>query len=84
MIAALLPLLILLPVLGFLVNGAIALTGRPTTGASESSTARHPLVTVVGPGVVIAAFALAVALFMRVKVGLPAPCLLYTSDAADE
>ncbi|MFN9796803.1 MAG: NADH-quinone oxidoreductase subunit L [Gemmatimonas sp.] len=76
MIAALLPLLIVLPVLGFLVNGAIALTRRPTTGPSASSTARHPLVTVVGPGVVIAAFALAVALFMRVRVGLPAPAVL--------
>jgi NADH-quinone oxidoreductase subunit L len=76
MIAALLPMLILLPVIGFLVNGAIALTRKPLAGESESSTARHPLVTVVGPGVIIAAFALAVALFMRVRVGLPAPAIV--------
>ena len=76
MIAALLPILILLPVIGFLVNGTIALTRKPADGASTASTARHPLVTIVGPGVVIAAFALALALFMRVRVGLPAPAVV--------
>jgi NADH-quinone oxidoreductase subunit L len=76
MIAALLPLLILLPVIGFLVNGAVALTRRPAPGTVTASTARHPLVTIVGPGVIVAAFALAVVLFLRVRVGLPAPAIV--------
>ncbi|GAB1341338.1 NADH-quinone oxidoreductase subunit L [Gemmatimonas sp.] len=76
MIAALLPILILLPVLGFLVNGAVALTRRSAAGDAGTTTARHPLVTVVGPGVILASFALAVALFMRVRVGLPAPAIV--------
>ena len=70
MIAALLPLLILLPLLGFAANGLIAVTRRAEPGADTPSTARHPLVTLIGPGVIIAAFALAIALFMRMRVGM--------------
>jgi NADH-quinone oxidoreductase subunit L len=76
MIATLLPILILLPVLGFLANGAIALTSRPATGGGARSTARHPLVSIIGPGVIIAAFALAVALFMRMRVGMAGPAVV--------
>ena len=75
MIASLLPILILLPLLGFVVNGTIALTRRGV-GDEAPTTARHPLVTLVGPGVILAAFAVAAALFMRVRVGLPAPSVV--------
>ncbi|NCW44521.1 MAG: NADH-quinone oxidoreductase subunit L [Gemmatimonadaceae bacterium] len=75
MIASLLPILILLPLLGFVVNGTIALTRKGADGEAPS-TARHPLVTLVGPGVIIAAFALAAALFMRIRMGLPAPAVV--------
>ncbi|HEY0930203.1 MAG TPA: NADH-quinone oxidoreductase subunit L [Gemmatimonas sp.] len=74
MIAALLPFLILLPLLGFLVNGAVALSRAG--GAGDRTTARHPLVTVVGPGVIIAAFAVAMALFMRMRVGITGPAIV--------
>lgn len=76
MIATLLPILILLPVIGFLVNGGIALTRRPLDAHSAPSTARHPVVTIVGPGVILAAFGLAVALFLRMRVGLPSPAIV--------
>lgn len=76
MIAALLPLLILLPIVGFLINGGIALTRRPALGAIGTTTARHPVVSIVGPGVIIAAFALAVALFMRMRVGMAGPAVI--------
>lgn len=76
MINALLPLLILLPVLGFLANGAIALTRTTPTDGSTRTTARHPLVTLIGPGVIVAAFALAVALFMRMRVGMAGPAIV--------
>ncbi len=75
MIASLLPILILLPLLGFVVNGIIALTRQGANGEAPS-TARHPLVTLVGPSVIITAFALALALFMRMRVGLPAPAVV--------
>ncbi|MBU6366604.1 MAG: NADH-quinone oxidoreductase subunit L [Gemmatimonadetes bacterium] len=54
------PVLILLPLLGAVVNGAVALARRP-------SSARHPLVTLVGPGVLAAAFAYAVQLFAAMR-----------------
>ncbi|MBL0888974.1 MAG: NADH-quinone oxidoreductase subunit L [Gemmatimonadaceae bacterium] len=76
MIAALLPLLILLPLLGFAANGLIAVTRRAEPGADTPSTARHPLVTLIGPGVIIAAFALAIALFMRMRVGMSGPAIV--------
>ncbi|MFN8980840.1 MAG: NADH-quinone oxidoreductase subunit L [Gemmatimonadaceae bacterium] len=76
MIAALLPLLIFLPLLGFVVNGAIALTRRTGVGEAAPSTARHPLVSVVGPGAIIAAFGVAVALFMRMRVAFAGPVII--------
>jgi len=76
MIAALLPFLILLPLLGFVVNGAVALRAASADAGEVRTTARHPLVTLVGPGAVIAAFAIAVALFMRMRVGLAGPTIV--------
>ena len=76
MIAALLPILILLPILGFLVNGVIALTRTPDALTGERSTARHPFVSLIGPGVIMASFALAIALFMRMRVGLAGPAVV--------
>jgi NADH-quinone oxidoreductase subunit L len=76
MIAALLPFLILLPLLGFVVNGAVALRAASADAGEVRTTARHLLVTLVGPGVVIAAFAIAVALFMRMRVGLAGPTIV--------
>jgi NADH-quinone oxidoreductase subunit L len=75
MIPKLLPFVIFLPLIGFLINGAIALFGR-----GEKGTARHPLVTVIGPGVVIGAFALAVALFMRMRVAFGEPVIVSLGD----
>jgi NADH-quinone oxidoreductase subunit L len=75
MIAALLPFLILLPLLGFVVNGAVALS-RASAADGARSTARHPLVSIVGPGVIIAAFAVAMALFMRMRVGMAGPAIV--------
>jgi NADH-quinone oxidoreductase subunit L len=59
-VARWLPVLVLLPLLGAVVNGAVALARRP-------SSARHPLVTLVGPGVLLAAFALALRLFAAMR-----------------
>src|SRR5690606_3116657 len=53
-----------------------ALTQQAAPGADAPTTARHPLVTFVGPGVIIAAFALAVALFMRMRVGMAGPAIV--------
>ncbi len=75
MIAALLPFLILLPLLGVVINGAVALAS--TSAPVESrSTARNIVVTLTGPGVIIAAFALAVVLFMRMRVGMSEPAIV--------
>ena len=63
MIPTMLGVLILLPILGFLVNGSIAFFGRRSDGDS-ATTAQHPLVTVIGPGVILAAFGVAVTLFL--------------------
>ncbi len=64
MIPALLGVLVLLPILGFLINGAIAFFG---TRSDTASSARHPLVTVVGPGVILAAFGVAITLFLDMQ-----------------
>lgn len=64
MIPTLLGVLILLPVLGFAVNGAIALFGARM---GQSTSARNPIVTIVGPGVIIAAFAAAAAIFLNMQ-----------------
>jgi len=76
MIAALLPLLLLLPIAGFLINGSIALFGARLDASGVRSTARHPVVTVVGPAVMLAAFGLAAALFARMRVGFGAPVVV--------
>jgi NADH-quinone oxidoreductase subunit L len=55
-----LPLLVLLPLLGAVVNGAVALARRP-------SSARHPLVTLAGPGVLVASFAYALQLLAAMR-----------------
>ncbi len=71
-VARWLPVLVLLPLLGAVVNGAVALVRRP-------SSARHPLVTLVGPGVLLAAFALALQLFGAMRgagTSLTAPFLV--------
>jgi NADH-quinone oxidoreductase subunit L len=75
MIEALLPWLIALPLLGFLVNGAVALFTP-----SGKGTARHPLVTIVGPGVVLLAFGIAAALFMRMRVAFGNPVIVSLGD----
>jgi len=61
--ASLIGWLPMLPLLGACVNGAIALTARARTPGDERTTAHHPIVSVVGPLVVLAAFGLAVAIF---------------------
>jgi hypothetical protein len=66
MILTMLGVLILLPLLGFLANGSIAFFGKRSDGDS-ASTARHPLVTVIGPGVILAAFGVAVTLFLDMQ-----------------
>ena len=66
MIPTMLGALILLPILGFLANGSIAFFGGRSDGDS-ATTARHPLVTVIGPGVILAAFGLAVTLFLDMQ-----------------
>ena len=73
MIPTMLGVLILLPILGFLANGSIAFFGRRSDGDS-ATTARHPLVTVIGPGVILAAFGVAVALFLDMQ-GAPEQAL---------
>lgn len=77
MIPALLPYLILLPLLGFVVNGAVALSlGGGEESEGKRTSARNPLVAVVGPGVVLAAFALAVVLFVRMRLGPAGPVVV--------
>ncbi|MEN9593166.1 MAG: NADH-quinone oxidoreductase chain, partial [Gemmatimonadota bacterium] len=73
MIPTMLGVLILLPILGFLANGSIAFFGRRSDGDS-ATTSRHPLVTVIGPGVILAAFGVAVALFLDMR-GAPEQAL---------
>ncbi len=66
-IAGLMWLLPVLPLLGAVINGSVAITSRSRGlrgGVAEPTTAGNLLVSIVGPGVVIAAFALALAMFM--------------------
>ena len=76
--ANLLGLLPLLPLLGFLINGGIALrTARSTDSGAPSTTARNPIVSLMGPGVIIAAFAVALVIFFTMQaVAARAPGLL--------
>ncbi len=64
----------MLPLLGALINGAIAMTAR-ARGGESASTARHTIVTFVGPGVILGSFALAVAMFIAMLAAgeLPTP-----------
>ncbi len=70
----------LLPFFGFLYNGLIALTAKARSdaaGQSQVSTARHPMVSVIGPGVIIAAFAVALTIFFEMQsIGARAPGML--------
>ncbi len=76
--ANLLGLLPLLPLLGFLINGGIALrTTRLADSDAPSTTARNPIVSLMGPGVIIAAFAVALVIFFTMQaVAARAPGLL--------
>ena len=78
--ANLLGLLPLLPFLGFVANGIVAMTAKQRANAAGESvvtTARHPLVTALGPGVIIAAFAVALVIFFGMQsVAARAPGLL--------
>jgi NADH-quinone oxidoreductase subunit L len=65
-VAGLIGWLPLLPLAGALINGVIAIRAHSATSALETSasTARHPVVAIAGTGSVIAAFGLAVAVFI--------------------
>ncbi len=77
-IAGLVGLLPLLPLLGAGINGAIAMTARTRTPDGERTTAHHPVVSVVAPLVMLAAFALAVAIFVAMLSAgaIPAPFIV--------
>lgn len=74
----------LLPLLGAVINGLIALSARRTVPVGDdqavpsSSTANNLLVSIVGPGVVLAAFVLALVIFrtMLNAGALPAPYIV--------
>jgi NADH-quinone oxidoreductase subunit L len=69
--ASLIGVLPLLPLLGAVVNGAVAMTARSSPDGSGRTTAHHPVVSIVGPGAILAAFALALAIFAAM-LGQPA------------
>ena len=64
-VASLIGLLPLLPLFGAIINGTIAVTARSRARAAgaEPTTAHHPLVSFIGPSVIVAAFGLSVAIF---------------------
>jgi NADH-quinone oxidoreductase subunit L len=63
--AGLLRFLPLLPLLGAVINGVIAFTARSrASDPNATTTARHPVVSLIGPGVVIASFGVALAMLM--------------------
>ena len=57
----------MLPILGFLANGSIAVFRKRTGGDDDAGTARNPLVSWIGPGVIMAAFGVAIALFLDMQ-----------------
>ena len=63
-IASLIGLLPLLPLVGALINGTVAVTARARAAGADATTAHHPIVSLVGPGVIVAAFGLSVAIFL--------------------
>ena len=67
MIPTMLGVLIMLPILGFLANGSIAVFRKRTGGDDDAGTARNPLVSWIGPGVIMAAFGVAIALFLDMQ-----------------
>jgi len=73
MIATLLPLLLLLPLGGALVNAIVAVR---TSGPEGPGSRHHPVPTWVGPGVILAAFGVALALFGRMRIGGAAPVVV--------
>ncbi|MCC6244092.1 MAG: NADH-quinone oxidoreductase subunit L [Gemmatimonadaceae bacterium] len=82
--ARLVGLIPLLPLLGAVINGLIALTARRSVAAGDSeavpssTTANNVLVSIVGPGVVLAAFALALVIFrtMLSAGAMPSPYIV--------
>ncbi len=54
----------LLPLLGAVINGGVAVLTASRADESRRTTARSMVVTLVGPGVVFAAFGLAIAMFV--------------------
>src|SRR3954452_23095422 len=62
-----LTLIVLLPLLGFVINGMVAM--KPVTGAGKS------IVTLVGCGLPIAAFLLAVRTFLDLRAASYAPII---------
>jgi NADH-quinone oxidoreductase subunit L len=73
MIATLLPLLLLLPLGGALANAIVAIR---TSGPDGAGSRRHPVPTWVGPGVLLAAFGVALALFGRLRIGGTEPVVV--------
>ncbi len=72
--ASLVGLLPLLPLIGALINGLIAVTAgarASRAGIGSPSTAHHPIVSVVGPGVVLASFGVAIAMFQAMLSAAP-------------
>ena len=67
MIPTMLGVLIMLPILGFLANGSIAVFGKRTGNDDDARIARNPLVSWIGPGVILAAFGVAIALFLDMQ-----------------
>jgi len=72
--ASLVGLLPMLPLIGALINGLIAVTAgarASRVGIGSPSTAHHPIVSVVGPGVVLASFGVAIAMFQAMLSAAP-------------
>lgn len=75
MTTVLLFIALLAPLAGLLINGAVALFATPDANGTRS-TARHTLVSIVGPGSIVVSFIATVALFLEVRTGLTAPLVV--------